>query len=101
MRVEDSLTNEINSALITCNNHSSDNSFISNELYHFVGNLKVKPYEPYGVCRNIPYNPYDIDMIAYVFKEDDEIRWVHMSKLCWKHLLSDIYGREKAKEIVK
>ena len=55
------------------------------------------------VYRHYPIEnyPYDIDMIAYVFKEDDEIRWVHMSKLCWKHLLSDIYGREKAKEIVK
>ena len=101
MRVEDSLTNEVNSALITCNNHSSDNSFISNELHRFVSNLKATSYEPYGICRNVPYNPYDVDEIAYVFKEDDEIRWVHMPKLCWKHLLSDIYGRENAKEIVK
>lgn len=100
MTIRESLINEVNSAFITYENHSSDNSFIDNELYHFEGNLKIKPYEPYGICRNIPYNPYDSDMVAYVFKEDDEIKWVHMPKRCWKQLLSDMYGREKAKQIV-
>lgn len=98
--VKSSLTRLINSALITDENHSSDNSFITNEFCYFEANLLHKRYEPCGVCFNLPYNPYDSNMVAYVFKENEEVRWVHMPERCLLHLLSDLYGRSEAKSMI-
>ena len=100
MTIEESLTNEINSAMITFENHSKDNSFVDCDLKNFKKYFGYTGYEPYGVCRNVPFNYYPDEQVAYVFKEDEEIKWVHIPKLMWRYLLSDIYGREKAKEIV-
>lgn len=101
MTVKESLSNQVNSALLTDRNHSCDNSFLSVEFHSFSENLRYRLYEPYGVCKNIPYNPYPAEMIGYVFKEDDEVRWVHMSKRCWLALLTELHGTEKAKKIVE
>ena len=101
MTVLESLTNTVNSGILTFENHTNDNSFVSTEFFHFEKDFLHKGYEPVGVCKNIPYNNYDSPMIAYVFKDNDETVWIHMPERCLVHLLSDNYGREKAKELVK
>lgn len=98
--VTDSLTNEINSGMLTYQNHSNDNGFLYCDFDDFAKALEYSKYEPYGVCRNVPYNTYNDKMVAYAFKEHDEIRWIHMPEAQWRLLLSDIYGREKAKAYV-
>lgn len=99
--IKDSLTIEVNSALLTCGNHCSDNSFICNNLDYFISSFRATNYLPYGVCKNPPYNEYDSPMVAYVFYDEvDEVRWVHMPQKCLLHLLSELYGTPKAKQLL-
>ena len=99
--IKQSLETQVNSALLTFNNHSNDNSFISNELSTFISNLRNSNYIPYGVCMNPPYSHYDSPMVGYVFYDErDEVRWVHMPKRALLHLLSEIHGREEAKRML-
>lgn len=98
--IKESLTTLVNSSEINCYNHCGDNSFIENHFNIFKRNLEKTRYEPIGISFNVPYNPHDANMVAYVFKDKGEIRWVHLPEICLLHLLSDLYGRKLAKELI-
>ena len=85
---------------MTCENHTSDNSFLESDIIPMVEGLKKCNYIPKGICTTIPYSPYDIDsQIGFVFTYNDDVQWIHMPKVTFFGLLDDYYGREKAEQI--
>lgn len=94
------LQNEVNSAAVTFENHSNDNSFLDCGIRDFAAELE-NGYEPVGICKNVPFKPdYAEHSVAFCYKQDGELYWVHMTEILWFSLLSDIYGRKQADEIV-
>lgn len=91
----------INSAALTRENHSNDNSFIDNAASNICSKLSLLNLEPIGFCYNIPYNHYVTDQIGFVFKDNDEIYWVHFPLLSYEVLLKDLFGDENVTNITK
>lgn len=76
------LNNEVNSAMLTCENHDADNGFISGSIIELRKGLKRRGYEPVGICDNVPYNKYSTPQVAFVYRFMDEIHWCHMPLVC-------------------
>ena len=101
MKIEDILQNELNSALVTFENHSNDNSFMECDIKTFERLLQGNKYEPVGICKNVPFEPsYAKHSIAFCYRYEEELYWCHMTEIIWFSLLSDVYGRKKADEII-
>lgn len=98
----DALTNKINSALITADNHSYDNSFVENRIDTMLIGLNKSKYFPAGICKDMPFisEKYDKDLyIVFAFYDNEELYWIHFSKIILFSLLRDEYGYKKAEEI--
>lgn len=101
MTLGEILQNEINSALVTFENHNSDNSFMDCDITTFARLLEASHYEPVGICKNVPFEPsYARYSVAFCYKYEDELYWCHLTEIIWFSLLSDVYGRDKADEII-
>lgn len=93
---------KVNSALLTFENHTNDNSFLDSDINYMINGLKKSDYVPAGICTSIPYIPSNYEegwYIGFVFYYKDEVQWIHMPKVTLFALLEDYYGREKAEEI--
>lgn len=102
MNIGEILQNEINSALVTFENHSSDNSFMDCDILIFEKSLKTNKYDAVGICKQVPFKPaYAKYSIAFCYKYNDELYWCHMTELLWFSLLSKIYGRKEADIIIR
>lgn len=96
-----SLLNEINSASISAENHTSDNGFCEDTLEEMTEKMRNRKYEPVGICLNPPTPCMSSDYtIAFVIKINEEIYWVHLPETYWLHLVSDYYGRKDALAII-
>lgn len=96
-----SLLNEINSASISAENHTSDNGFFADTLEEMTEKMRNRKYEPVGICLNPPMPCMSSDYtIAFVIKINEEIYWVHLPETYWIHLASDYYGRKDASAMI-
>ena len=96
-----SLLNEINSASISAENHTSDNGFFADMLEEMAEKMRNRKYEPVGICLNPPIPCVSSDYtIAFVIKINEEIYWVHLPETYWIHLVSDYYGRKDASAMI-
>lgn len=101
MNIGEVLQHEVNSAFITFENHSNDNSFLDCDAISFEKSLKDSEYEPVGICKNLPFEAsYAKYSIAFCYKYDGELYWCHLTESIWFSLLSDMYGRKKADKII-
>ncbi|MGN0316955.1 MAG: hypothetical protein ACI4E1_03360 [Lachnospira sp.] len=76
------LCNSVNSAMLTYENHDTDNGFLSYSLKEMKRGLVRRGYEPVGISRNVPYNKYPTPQVAFVYKYMDEVYWCHMPVMC-------------------
>jgi len=101
MSIGEILQTEVNSALVTFENHSNDNSFMDCDIKTFERLLEVGKYEPVGICKHVPFEPaYAKYSVAFCYRYEEELYWCHMTETIWFSLLSDVYGRKRADEIV-
>lgn len=101
MSIGEILQTEVNSALITFENHNKDNSFMDCDIRIFNRLLTCKNYEPVGICKNVPFKPaYAIHSVAFCYRYEEELYWCHLTETVWYSLLSGVYGRQKADEII-
>ncbi len=101
MNIGEILQTEVNSALVTFENHSDDNSFMHCDIKPFERLLEVGKCEPVGICKNVPFEPaYAKYSVAFCYRYEEELYWCHMTETIWLSLLSDIYGSKRAAEIV-
>ena len=102
MEIVEIFRNEINSAFLTAANHETNNSFMDCSPVTFLNDLRLQGYEPAGVSRTVPIpNRLIPDAIGFVFKEDGEIKWCHMSPLIAQMLLIRSIGPIKAEEMMQ
>lgn len=99
------LKTEINSASLTYQNHDADNGFLSSDIDDMVMELndRYSNIEPVGICRNTPFPCnalFGRSAIGFVYKVDGDTYWCHFTELLWFSLLSDVYGRKEASDIV-
>lgn len=80
------LRQEVNSAVLTFENHNTDNGFMVSNLTMMSRMLKRNDYEPVGICKNVPYNPHPTEQVAFVYRYDGELYWCHMPALSLKNL---------------
>lgn len=92
----EALTCEINSALLSSENHSTDNIFIDPCYLSMERMLRECHFEPVGISRNVPFNRYRANQIAFVYRYEDELYWCHMPEVCWVSFLHEI---GKAQEV--
>ena len=103
MDIGEILQTEINSAYITLRNHDEDNGFLYSDIVDFERGIKDAKIIPLGICKNVPFKPsYAEYSIAFCFQyeNNDHINWCHLPECLWYSLLSDLYSREKADEII-
>lgn len=97
------LKTEVNSASLTYQNHDADNGFLSSDIDDMVMELndRYSNLEPVGICRNPPF-PCSAShySVGFVYKLEGDIHWCHLTELSWFSLLSDVYGRKEADNIV-
>lgn len=93
------LLQSVNSALLTLNNHTTDNSFLFQGYRGFERRLEEYNYEPVGVTKNVPYNPYPSEQLAFVYRFEGELYWFHLPKRCWEFLLLEGFGCNKIKDL--
>lgn len=97
------LKTEVNSASLTYQNHDADNGFLSIDIDDMVIKLndRYSNIEPIGICRNTPF-PCSVGKysIGFVYKIDGDTYWCHLTERLWFSLLSDVYGRKDANNIV-
>lgn len=97
------LKTEVNSASLTYQNHDPDNGFLYSDIDDMVAVLNdgYSNIEPIGICRNVPF-PCSVSehSVAFVYKIDGDIRWCHFTELLWFSLLSDVYDRKEAGDII-
>lgn len=86
----EALTCEVNSALLTFENHSADNIFLDPSYTVMERLLREYRFEPVGYCKNVPFNRYRSKQIAFVYRYDDELHWCHMPEICWMSFLQEI-----------
>lgn len=86
----EALTCEINSALLSSGNHSTDNIFIDPSYRNMEWMLRECHFEPVGISRNVPFNRYRANQIAFVYRYEDELYWCHMPEVCWISFLHEI-----------
>lgn len=92
---------EVNSAMITVQNHDNDNGFLECGIREFTLALRERNYEPIGICKNVPFKPtYTEYAVAFCYKRNDEIYWCHLTETMWYSLLTQLYGRKKADTII-
>ncbi len=95
-----SLQNKVNDGLLNYSNHTQDNSFFEDSLSETVKKMKEHKYEPVGISLNPPFPCAATNFsIAFVMRFNEEIYWVHMPETYWLMLLSDYYGRKRARLI--
>ena len=95
------LQTEVNSGMVTFENHNNDNGFMDCDIVPFERALKERHYEPVGICKNVPFEPaYAKYSVAFCYKYEDEVYWCHLLETIWFSLLSDVYGRKEADAIV-
>lgn len=95
------LQNEVNSGFVGNRNHDSDNGFLESKPIDVIRKLEEYEYEAVGICKYVPFPcTASSQSIAFVFKDCDELLWVHMPETYWFSLLDKIYGYDKADEIV-
>jgi hypothetical protein len=86
----EALTCEVNSALLTFENHSADNIFVDPSCAAMERMLRECHYEPVGVSRHIPFNRHRSSQIGFVYRYNDELYWCHMPSVCWMGFLQEI-----------
>lgn len=89
----EALTCEVNSALLTFENHSADNIFLDPSYAVTERLLREYHFDPVGISRNIPFNRHRANQIAFVYRYDDEIHWCHMPEICWMSFLQEINNK--------
>lgn len=95
------LQNEINSAFISYENHNNDNGFMDCDINNFERGLIERNYEPIGICKQVPFEaPYAKHSVAFCYKYEEELYWCHLTEIIWYSLLSDVYGRKEADNII-
>ena len=95
------LQTEINSALLTYENHNNDNGFLDCDILEFERGLTERNYEPVGICKNVPFAPdYALHSIGFCYRYNEELYWCHLTETLWYSLLSDVYGRNTADTII-
>ena len=99
MEFRDAITNCVNSAMLTYENHNTNNSFLGASYRMVDRMLKMYDYEPVGTSKNIPFCNHSTAQIAFVYRYEDEIYWCHLPEICWKKFLVDIYGSDNLEEI--
>ena len=101
MELKEALTNVVNSALLTFDNHDKDNSFLSSRIAEMEKDLRYSGYKPEGICFNVPWNHYPDEQVAFVYEcKEEEKYWCHMSRLCWEMLICDAFGYNNADQII-
>lgn len=91
----------VNSASLSCDNHTDDNSFISSEPSKMCNGLAASGVIPIGFCYNVPYNHYVTKQIAMVIEEDEDIKWIHFPEEAYEQLLHNIFGPNKMDDILR
>lgn len=86
----EALTCEINSALLSSGNHSTDNIFIDPCYRSMERMLQECHFEPVGISRNVPFNRYRANQVAFVYRYEEELYWCHMPEVCWISFLQEI-----------
>jgi hypothetical protein len=87
---QEALNCEVNSALITCENHSPDTIFFDPSYRIMEQLLREYHYNPVGICKNIPYNEHRANQIAFVYRYEGELYWCHLPEICWMSFLMEI-----------
>lgn len=95
------LQNEVNSGLISRMNHEIDNFFLKGEPIDVLKAMEKYDMEPVGICKNVPFPCSSSEhSVAFVFKDEEELKWVHFPEMYWFSLLHRIYGYDEADKIV-
>lgn len=101
MDIREALRTEVNSAMLTFENHNRDNGFFEDLVREFEKELQARQYEPIGICKNIPFpcsaTKYSV---AFVFRNNGEVNWCHLPETYWFHLLKQCYGYDEADKII-
>ena len=101
MDLREVLKTEVNSALISCGNHDSDNGFFADNINGVEKKLIAREYEPLGICKNVPFECASAGRsVAFVYKYDGDVHWCHMPEIYWFRLLKECYGYSEADKIV-
>jgi hypothetical protein len=93
---EEALTCEVNSALLTFENHNPDTIFLDPSYRVMERMLREYRFEPVGICKNVPFNRYRANQIAFVYRYRDELYWCHLPEICWMSFLMEISERNRA-----
>lgn len=102
MNIVEALQTEINSGMLTVENHCRDNGFFGDTLKECEKELKRRKYEPVGICKNVPFEcAYSSYVIAFVFRYNEEIYWCHLPESYWFKLLKEVYGHLHADIIIQ
>lgn len=89
----------VNSALLSCENHSRDNSFISPEPREVCEGLSLSGVFPLGFCSHVPYSHYETKQIAMVIDDQGTIKWCHFPEIAYERLLYRLFGNENVAKI--
>lgn len=101
MTIRDALCSRANAGLINQGNHTYDNML----LVYMTKEPAVEEYARAqkinfrGVCE-APFAQYGNDDMAFVFEEDGEVKWFHISRYLWDSFLVRYFGRERADHII-
>jgi hypothetical protein len=88
--LKEALTCEVDSALLTFENHNPNTIFLDPSYRVMERQLMEYHYEPVGICKNVPYNRYRAKQIAFVYRYEDELYWCHLPEICWMSFLMEI-----------
>lgn len=98
---ENALITKVNDGLITAANHTFDNSFLEVDAKTMFRQMQDMGCELIGISFSCPYVKYHDDDIALVFRDsEDEVCWIHLTRLVWEGFVSDCYGENKAQTVL-
>lgn len=101
MELKEILKTEVNSALVSFENHNADNGFFEDNVIDVEQELNERQYEPIGICKNVPFKSAGIKYsVAFVYKYKENVYWCHMPETYWFYLLKQYYGYDVADKIV-
>lgn len=90
-----------NDYILNYNNHTFDNSFMEVNTFEMWEHMNKDKLKIIGISFNPPYTHYDPKDIAFVFKNvDNDIYWIHLTRLSWEHYVLSAFGKEEGDKII-
>ena len=90
-----------NDYILNYNNHTFDNSFMEVNSYEMWQHMNKDGLKIIGISFNPPYGHYSYKDVAFVFKDiDNEIFWIHLTRISWEHYVLSAFGKEEGDKII-